>query len=820
MTLVARPGRYVGGEWNAVVKPEARARIALVFPDVYEIGMSHLGLRLLYEIVNREPRWAAERAFAPWPDQAAALRASGSLLATLESKSPLKNFPLVGVSLTYELAYPDLIELLALGGIPARAADRGAGDPIILAGGPCALHAAPVWPFLDALFLGEADAAILEMMAAIAAGATRAERLAALGRVAGVKLVGDDSPATRRVFFGFGGSPGLRRPVTPLIDTVHDRVTVEIARGCAHGCRFCQAGTISRPERHRPVEAIVEEASAAIRSSGQDELSLLALSACDHPGIREIAARLAESFRGEAVSLSIPSTRVDALDLEIHRALAGGRRTGITLAPETATERMDRVVNKGASRAALRARLEEAFAAGWKSVKLYFMIGLPFETLADAVAIGDLLREFAPLARRSGAKIRAAVSILRPKPWTPFQWIGMERPASLNEKIAALRNDVPRGVTLDLDRPEECLVEAALARGDGRLAEAVQTAWRSGLTLQAWGERFDLEGWRRAFAAVGLDLEEEACRSYPLEAPLPWEDIEIGIDRGWLEREWRLAERAAAGEATSERRDCSLGVCTACGLPCAGTMPVVAVEAIPRSGFPPGGSCFSQRDSDFAAAPARAPLLHSNPEGNNPPSFHRVAFIFARHASAAMISHLELMKQFERAFRRAGIKPVLTAGFNPRPRLRFALSLPLGVEADAEYAEVDLVAPAPPDFAARLNAALPPGIRVARTAPPAAAGLPTVTSVLYRIISAKVAALETRLRAMLTEELSFTRKGKVRKALVADFIEEPAIVAGEIHLRLRLPPGPGLPISEILNPLREIDPGLRVVRTSFDFSAR
>jgi radical SAM superfamily enzyme YgiQ (UPF0313 family) len=407
------------------MKPEAVARIALVFPDVYEIGMSHLGLRLLYEIVNRDPRWAAERAFAPWRDKADALRAARAFLATLESGRPLKDFPLVGVSLTYELAYPDLLEILDLGGIPVRAADRGEGDPIVMAGGPCALYAAPVRPFLDALFLGEADEAILEMMEAIAGGGTRAERLAALGRIAGVKLLGDApsslSPATRRVFFGFGGSPGLCHPVTPLIDTVHDRVTIEIARGCTHGCRFCQAGTISRPQRHRPVAAIVEEATAAIRSSGQDELSLLALSACDHPRIREIAAQLAERFRGEAVSLSIPSTRVDALDLEIHRAIAGGRRTGITLAPETATERMDRIVNKGASPEKLRVALESAFAQGWRSVKLYFMIGLPFEELEDAVAIGDLLFDLAPLARRRGASIRAAVSIFRPKPWTPFQ---------------------------------------------------------------------------------------------------------------------------------------------------------------------------------------------------------------------------------------------------------------------------------------------------------------------------------------------------------------------------------------------------------------
>jgi radical SAM-linked protein len=287
--------------------------------------------------------------------------------------------------------------------------------------------------------------------------------------------------------------------------------------------------------------------------------------------------------------------------------------------------------------------------------------------------------------------------------------------------------------------------------------------------------------------------------------PLPWEEIEIGIDRAWLEREWRLAERAAAGETTPDHRDCSLGVCTACGLPCAGTVPVVAVAAAAPTSIP--------ALHDAAATSASIAVLDSTA----PSPFHRTPFIFARHASAAMIGHLEMMKQFERAFRRAEVKVAISAGFNPRPRLRFALSMPLGVEADFEYAEVDLVDPVPPDFIQRINTALPQGFHILKTLTPLSGGLPTMTSILYRIISMKGSMLSTRLNEMLSQELSFERKGKVRKVLVSEFIEDISIISDEIHLRLKLAEGPGLPISEIINPLREIDPDLRVIRSSFDY---
>jgi radical SAM family uncharacterized protein len=573
LSRVLKPARYTDGEWNAVHKDprSVRARVALAYPDVYEVGMSHLGLQILYHVLNSHPDYLAERAFSPWPDMEAELRSRGLPLLSLESRTPLRDFDLLGITLPYELTYSNVLNLLDLAGIPTRSADRGEDDPVVIGGGPGAVNPEPMAEFFDAILVGEGEEAIVEIAeAATAAG--RAAKLARLAGIAGVYLPSryqatHDGAGPRGAVMPRNGAPARierrivedldaasfpTRQLVPFLETVHSRVTLEIMRGCARGCRFCQAGTTYRPLRTRSLETLLRQAEEAVAATGYDEISLLAFTSPDHPDIRELATKLVERFGPRGIGISLPSLRADTFSVELANAIQQVRKTGLTFAPEAASDRLRRVLGKQLSEDDLFAAAEAAFASGWHRLKLYFMIGLPTETDEEVAAIGELVHRLAAFGRRlMGSKqgrlqIGVSVSAFVPKPHTPFQWVGQDGREELTRKQAILQQTL-RGhhVKLAWTDAGTSALEAAVSRGDRRVGRAIEAAWRAGARFDSWGEHFDFARWERAFSEVGLRIEDYANAALGYDDRLSWDHISCGLGKEAL--------RARAEAAMRER---------------------------------------------------------------------------------------------------------------------------------------------------------------------------------------------------------------------------------------------------------------------------
>jgi len=562
MSRVVKPARYTNGEWNAVHKnpQSARVRVALAYPDVYEVGMSHLGLQILYHVLNSQPDFLAERAFSPWPDMEASLRSRRLPLFSLESRTPLREFDVVGITLPYELTYTNILNLLDLAGIPLRAADRGDADPLVIGGGPGAVNPEPMADFFDGILIGEGEEAIVEIAEA-AGGARRGEKLDRLARIAGVYVpsryeVVHDGPGPRgavvprngapelierRVVEDLDGAPFPTRQLVPFLETVHSRVTLEIMRGCARGCHFCQAGTTYRPVRRRSLNTLLRQAEEAVAATGYDEISLLAFTSVDHRDIRELATRLAERFGPRGIGISLPSLRADAFSVELANVIQQVRKTGLTFAPEAGTERLRGLLGKHLSEDDLFAAAEAAFASGWHRLKLYFMIGLPTETQDDVAAIAHLVQRLAAFGRRalgskqSRLRIGVSVSVFVPKPHTPFQWVGQDAGDELERKQAILQ-EMLRGRHLKLSWADAGAsgLEAAVSRGDRRLCPAIEAAWRAGARFDSWGEHFDFGRWQHAFGEAGLRMEDYANAALGYHERLPWDHISCGIEKATL----------------------------------------------------------------------------------------------------------------------------------------------------------------------------------------------------------------------------------------------------------------------------------------------
>ena len=587
---VGKPARYVGNEWNSVRKDWAAGsvRIVLAYPDVYEVGMSNLGLAILYDIINSQEHALAERVYAPWPDMKREMREAGLPLYSLESYRPLRDFDVVGFSLQHELNYTNVLSMLDLADIPVLAAQRGDAEPLVIAGGSCAYNPEPMADFIDLFVLGEGEEVILELMDGVrhwkrlGANRTRVDLLRSLSQVPGVYV-----PSLYQVTYRDDGSvggvaptePAVRPVVTkrivtrlpnpptdlivPFVRPVHDRATLEIQRGCTQGCRFCQAGMIYRPVRQRSCTESVEAAEQMLDSTGYEEMALVSLSATDHPQIESIVRAVLDRKTTTPLGISLPSLRIDSFSVDLADMIQRTRKTGLTFAPEAGSQRLRNVINKKVTEEDVLKTADTAYGRGWTRLKLYFMIGLPTETDEDVEAIAALVRMVLKIGRKhhpSRAKVNVSAATFVPKPHTPYQWLALEDRDRVLEKQRLLRRLLrDRRIHLSWHDYDSTLLEATLARGDRRVGAAIVRAWREGAEFDAWSEHFSYETWEGAFAAEGLGMQFYASRMRSREEVLAWDHLSSGVRTEYL---WGEYLRSLQAEVT---RDCRQG-CTRCGI--------------------------------------------------------------------------------------------------------------------------------------------------------------------------------------------------------------------------------------------------------------
>ncbi|MDU5914549.1 MAG: TIGR03960 family B12-binding radical SAM protein [Negativicoccus succinicivorans] len=594
LNTVQKPARYIGGEYNSIVKDHRQmaVSVALAFPDVYEVAMSHLGLKILYEVINRQEDAVAERVYAPWPDMEAAMRQSGLPLYTLETKTPVKEYDVFGFTLQYEMSCTNVLNMLDLAGLPIWSEERTDDMPLVVAGGPCVYNPEPLAPFIDVFFVGESEESVVELVDAVkawkAAGRPDGRRglLERMAQISGnyvpafydahydragnfARLVPNTTAAPakvrKRVVENVDALPVPLHPILPHIESVHDRAVLELFRGCTRGCRFCQAGMIYRPVREKTQEQLLAIARELIKNSGYDEISLMSLSSADYSQLASLVDALFAEFADRGVSISLPSLRIDSFSVDIAKKVQQVRKSGLTLAPEAGTQRLRDVINKGVTEEDLMQACTNAFTSGWNRVKLYFMLGLPTETDEDLAGIAELGYRVSDLYRsitgRMNAHVTISVSSFVPKPFTPFQWFGQIPKTEIERRQLYLKSQIKsRNIHYRYHDAPTSLLEAVLARGDRRVAQVIYAAWKQGAKFDGWTDWFKPEYWDKAFQETGIDSRYYAERQRDFNEPLPWDHIDCGVTKDFLHREWRQGVNAAL------THDCRRLSCAGCGV--------------------------------------------------------------------------------------------------------------------------------------------------------------------------------------------------------------------------------------------------------------
>lgn len=819
LPFVKKPGRYLGQEYNITKKKwnSTQLHCALIFPDLYEIGMSHQGLQILYHILNNRQDILTERAFCPDKDVEALMKKRDRQLTSLETDQPLKNFDIIGITLPYELCYTNILTILDLAHIPFFTKDRDDSIPIILGGGSCSMNPEPVADFFDAILLGDGEEAILEIadvvMEAKSNKLPRYDVLKKLSQIQGVYIPSFYHPEynqhnritamhyregtqeiTRRVLPSLNRIDHLYHPIVPNAKIVHDRLGLEIARGCTRGCRFCQAGMTYRPVRERTVEQLLDLAQHAISDSGFEELALLSLSTGDYSCLDNLLPQLMDRCAPKFVSVSMPSMRVGTLSPQVMDQIKRVRKTGFTVAPEAGSERLRQVINKGITEEDLLATCSDAFTFGWTLIKLYFMIGLPTETKEDLDAIADLAQKTKKVGDKSGQKrrqITVSLGTFVPKPHTPFQW---EQQLSLEEsraRIDHLKKIMPRkGIKLKWHDPKQSFLEGVFSRGDRRLSSLLVSAWKKGARLDGWSDHFDLTTWEAAAIECELDLAEYLRERQKSEI-LPWQHLQSGIDTSFLKDE---LEKAHTQTYTA---DCRYSGCHKCGLCDFKTIkPIV----------------HNRHANDTKEPPSPLPSARKEQEPSST-SHYKYMVTYSRKGKICYLGHLEILQLVFRTLRRAGIKTHFSKGFNPSPKISFGPALPVGVESCVEYFIMDLPAPIHNISATvhLLNEKIAPGLEI--VAIEAHSGkIPQATITSYEItLPSKITKDQEEMihefMKMKHYIIARKRKGKIKELDIKPLVQDVTISSGsELTMKLVNRTGtPGVKVQEALQHILSLE---------------
>jgi len=805
LPLVEKPSRYLGGEINQINKDPAKVKVkfALAFPDLYEIGTSHFGMQILYHILNAHPDIAAERVFAPAPDMEAHLRRAGLSLFSLESRQPLKQFDIIGFSLLYELNYTNILTILDLAGIPFYAAQRDHSFPMIIAGGPCACNPEPVADFFDAIVVGDGETVILQLAESWMKwkknpSADKEALLKSWSQIEGVYIPAFFEPrydncgfqslmprypeythVKRALVADLDQVPFPEKPIIPFGKPVHDRLRLEVARGCTRGCRFCQAGMIYRPVRERLPDSLLALCDRSIRATGYEDISLLSLSTGDYGCIVPLMEHLMSRYAAQNVAVSLPSLRVGTLTPELMELIKIVRKTGFTIAPEAGSQRLRDVINKNISDAEIFATVKDAFGLGWQVIKLYFMIGLPTETAEDLKALVNLVKALRKIKSRSKRRgqINVSLATFIPKPHTPFQWAAQLSLAGAEERIKQIQNQLKlSGIQFKWQNPKASRLEGVWARGDRRLSRLLVAAYHKGCKFDGWSDQFRYDLWEAALFEAGVDPDFFTTRQRDLCEPLPWDHIDTRVAKKFLSAEW---ENALKGAHTP---DCRVDACNQCGV-----CDFEQIEPLTHEGF--------IDNSD----------IQNRFKAERQPTVKKLSVVYTKQGRARYFGHLELVNIFLRALKRAGIPVKFSEGFHPKPKVSFDNPLPVGIESLQERFVVTVpVDIRPATVKDGLNAHLPDGIGITRCEFASNKHTAAASELIrYRVALREDGFDKTKLNTFhaLSEVIIVltNRKGKLKKINLKDIVAVTELFdSRNLALTLRSEPGKNVRPSEVL----------------------